>query len=42
MIRKLCYRIVKHKYFEPVILTAIVLSSIKLIVDTYVDKDDPD
>lgn len=41
IIRKLCYRIVKHEYFESIILGAIILSSIKLVIDTYIDFNDP-
>lgn len=40
--RKFCYRSVKHEHFESVILIAIILSSLKLIVDTYVEKGNPD
>jgi len=37
--RRGCYKIVKHKYFETVIFTAIVLSSIKLALDTFIPSD---
>ena len=37
--RRLCCRIVKHKYFESVILVMILFSSIKLAVDTYISSD---
>lgn len=33
--RVLAYRLVTHKYFERFILLLIALSSIKLIIDTY-------
>jgi len=41
IIRKLAYRIVKHKYFESVILGGIILTSLKLVLDTYIDTKDP-
>lgn len=39
-IRKLTGMIVQHQYFESVILVTIILSSLKLIVDTYI-PDNP-
>lgn len=39
MFRRACYIIVKHKYFETVIFTAIVLSSIKLALDTFIPSE---
>jgi hypothetical protein len=34
-----CYRIVKYKAFDNTILGIIFFSSLKLIIDTYYDKD---
>ena len=34
-LRKFCYKVYTHRYFEKVILTLIVLSSFKLAADTY-------
>lgn len=34
-LRRFCHTIYKHRYFERVILTLIVLSSVKLALDTY-------
>jgi hypothetical protein len=33
-----CYRIYKNKFFEKIILTMIVVSSFKLVIDTYFDE----
>ena len=35
LIRRLCYNISKHKYFDNSILVLIALSSLKLATDTY-------
>lgn len=40
--RRFCYKVVKHSQFENMILFAIIISSLKLIVDTYVEKDNSD
>jgi hypothetical protein len=39
--RRLCYRAVKYENFESIILVAIIFSSLKLVVDTYLDSSDP-
>lgn len=37
-LRRLCYYVVKHHNFEAVILFLIVLSSVKLVLDTYIQE----
>jgi len=37
----MCYWIVKFEYFETIILTAIIITSLKLVIDTYINFDDP-
>lgn len=37
--RRFCYRVIKHRYFERVILAIIALSSLKLVLDTYISSD---
>jgi hypothetical protein len=37
-IRIFCYKVITHRFFESVIMVLIVLSSIKLIYDTYLWK----
>ena len=32
---------VKHDHFETIILVAIIVSSLKLVFDTYTDNEDP-
>ena len=39
-LKKRCYRLYKHKLFDNFILASIVISSIKLVIDTYWDDDD--
>ena len=39
-LRRGCYYIVKHKLFDNFILFVIIISSIKLAIDTYLDLDD--
>ena len=36
---KSCYRIYKNKLFENIILTVIVLTSLKLVLDTYITEE---
>lgn len=38
-VRKLCAWISSHEYFETIILTLIILGSLKLVVETYIDTD---
>ncbi|KAL4477034.1 hypothetical protein ABPG72_011731 [Tetrahymena utriculariae] len=40
IIRKICYRTLMHPLFEQVVLMVIVLSSIKLTMDTYVNDQE--
>ena len=35
-----CYKIFKDKLFERIILNVIIISSFKLILDTYYSEDD--
>ena len=35
--RKICFNLQKHKYFDRIIMLLIVLSSVKLATDTYMD-----
>lgn len=37
----MCYRIVKNEHFETVILALIILSSLKLVFDTYIKETNP-
>jgi hypothetical protein len=39
IIRRAAYRIIKHDQFETVILIAIIVSSLKLVFDTYVKSN---
>jgi len=36
------YWCIKHKYFETIILIAIIASSVALVIDTYIDSNNPD
>ena len=36
-IRIICFRIVKHKYFDKAVMYMIFFSSLKLVVETYID-----
>ena len=38
--RRLCYKIIKYEYFDNIIIIAIVLSSIKLALDSYIADND--
>lgn len=40
--RKFLFRLMKHRFFERTILTLIVLSSIKLAMDTYIMDRKPE
>jgi len=35
-----CYKLIKHKYWETVVLVLICLSSLKLAFDTYEREED--
>ena len=37
-LRQFCYQVVQHKYFDSFVLVVIITSSMKLVMDTYLDK----
>lgn len=42
LVRKFAARVVSHKYFERGVIFLISISSIKLVVETYIPRDNPD
>lgn len=38
----MAYKFYKNEHFESLILVAIIISSIKLVIDTYIDFNNPD
>ena len=38
----MAYKFYKNEYFESIILLAIIISSLKLVIDTYIDFNNPE